>query len=452
MDSSVVINYPALIACFAALFAGVFLDQRFKLPLGVISYIAAFLIGERMLGMKSATLLGFMPASIVTTIILAMTFYGMLNSNGAVQYLGAKLLKPLKGKMALYPPLCFLISIACYFLFNMMAVNATIVPLLVLMGLQNGVSLPMIITPIYLGQLIGSQNPFVSPSAANKLAYLNTYGISDPHGTSIGMWVCAVITLVLTFVIMYIIFRGWKKGPDRPQYQAMADQLGEVEMTPALKKSLIVLVASIIVLVVPPLINTFFPSKAAATFASIFDVYNVFTVGILVCICLKIGDYQKAIKSIPVGIIVLICGVTTLMQVATKAGMVTLLQQITANASDRMMVPALFIMCAALSFFVSGSAVVPSLWPIISAVAKTPTQFIQLFCALYIGIAVSGISPLSSSGVYMLSMGIPEDLRQESTGVQFKIAILLPIVATVLTYFGSMAVASLFAQYATFIS
>ena len=441
----------ALIACLVALVIGIFLDQKFKVPLGIVSYVGAFLIGEQMVGLRSNQILEFFPSTVAVTIILAMTFFSFFSKNGATEYLGKKLMKPLRGKVALYPVLCLLISTVCYFMFNMMAVHAAIVPLLVLIGLQNGVSLPMIIIPAYLGQLIGSQNPFVGPAAANKIGYLNNYGISDPWGTSIGMSVTLTITVLGIFVISYLFFRGWKKGPDRPQYQGSVLEEKAQEMTPELKKSITVLVTSIILLVVPPLINTFFPSRIAATLAAIFDLYNVFSIGILACIILKINDFKTAIRSVNLEIIVLIAGVTTLAQVASKAGMVTLLQQLTNSVPDWLIVPAFWLMCAGLSFFVSGSAVVPSMWPIIVAIAKTPTQFIQLFAALYLGIAISGICPLSTSGVFMLSMSIPEDLRAESTKEQFKIAILLPIFGVIVILLGSMAVAGFFAKSAVIV-
>ena len=441
---AVEINAAALWLCLAVLVVGVIIDQKFKLPLGIFCFLGAFLIGERMLGLRSNAILGYFPSALVVTIILAMTFFGFINKSGATEYLGKKLLKPLKGKMALYPFICFVISVICYMFFNAMAVNAAIVPLLVLAGLKNRVKLPVIIFSCYLGQLVGTQNPFFGVGAANRIGYLTNYGIKDPAKASLGMWICAIITLVALLVVMYIVYRGWKKGPERAEFKDVEIDDSVQEMTPELKKSVIILVVSVILLVVPTLWNTLFPSKLASTLASIFDLYNVFTLGILACLILKVGDFRTAVKSIPMEIIILIAGVTTLAQVATQGGMVTVLQSITSSVPDWLMVPAFWIMCAALSFFVSGAAVVPAMWPIIIALANTPTQFIQLLFALYFGIAISGISPISTSGVYMLSMGIPESLRQESTKEQFKIAIIMPIIGAILILIGTTAVAGLF--------
>ena len=137
----------------------------------------------------------------------------------------------------------------------------------------------------------------------------------------------------------------------------------------------------------------------------------------------------------------MITGVTMLVKVAQQAGLQELCTNIANSVPTWLIAPVLLIICAFLSFFVAAPTVQPMLFPMAAAMAQTPAQALTYLSCVALGLAASGISPISSSGAGFLST-VADEERYVYAKNMFKMAFLGPIVMAIVAAVGGMSIFS----------
>nr|WP_199674789.1 SLC13 family permease [Pyramidobacter sp. CG50-2] len=118
------------------------------------------------------------------------------------------------------------------------------------------------------------------------------------------------------------------------------------------------------------------------------------------------GDQKKAVAGIPWGILLMICGINTLMAMVIKLGGIKLLAEYLATLMTQKTAPGVMGLTAGImSFFSSTSGVVmPTLIPTVTDVAKNVggVSTLALISAITNTASAAGMSPISTGG----SMGL----------------------------------------------
>lgn len=152
-----------------------------------------------------------------------------------------------------------------------------------------------------------------------------------------------------------------------------------------------------------------------------------------VLILLGVADEKKAIKGIPWGTLVFICGVGALVNVIDHLGGITLISDfLTGMMSARTATPILAATSGILSWVSSTTGVVmPALYPIAAEVCETfgeGVHYVELISGITAASFAAAISPLSTGGaIIMSSYSAARETSTEEMNKMFKTLFLLSV-------------------------
>jgi hypothetical protein len=195
-------------------------------------------------------------------------------------------------------------------------------------------------------------------------------------------------TLLSGFVftcVVYVMYKGWKVPNENPL------KLSEI---PAFNREQRYTIGAIIVMVVCCIgfkLNTGLFAFLAAS----------------VLVLLGVADEKAAIKGIPWGTLIFICGVGALVNVIDTLGSIKMISDfLTSFMTERTAAPILAASSGILSWVSSTTGVVmPALFPIAGEVCKTfpGANFVELISAITATSFAAAISPLSTGGAIIMS-------------------------------------------------
>ena len=151
-----------------------------------------------------------------------------------------------------------------------------------------------------------------------------------------------------------------------------------------------------------------------------------------ILILLGAADEKKAIKGIPWGTLVFICGVGTLISVINTLGGISLISDfLTSLMGPKTATPILAATSGILSWVSSTTGVVmPALFPIASeVVVQFPTlNYMELIAAITATSFAAAISPLSTGGaIIMSSISASKETTNEENNIMFRNLFLLSV-------------------------
>ena len=398
MDTA--INVPVLIACLIALVIAVIANNKFKMHLGVICLFFAFVIGIGMQGMSSNELLSGAPANIILIFLFAVPFFTAISQTGALQVLAKKLIRATKGKTGILP-FAIIIAIALISCCAEATVMYVLGPLVVTICLLTGMDLILACMLFAFAIPIGSANPFTTLTGQVIMGITQSSGAPDPFRLETAVWLNMILNSIILIIITMIIFKGFKLK------KAEIKEDENLEFTRDQKVAVRLFIVALILLVCPSVLAVIFPKAAVFTWLKgVLNVYSVYTLMTILAFILKIAKFNDTVKKVPWTVLATLVGVMLLIDVATAAGLGTLLSDIISNVPV-FLIPAILILCSSLfSFVATFFAVFPLLVPVAAAIsANTGLSFAMLVSCICIGAIGSGsTSPLSAMGAQILSV------------------------------------------------
>ena len=237
--------------------------------------------------------------------------------------------------------------------------------------------------------------------------------LSEPLGYSrfgLHLFLSTLLSGFLFTVVVYVLYKGYKVKADNPL------KLSEI---PKFNRDQWLTIIAIIVMVICCIgfkLDTGLFAFAAAA----------------VLILLGAVDEKKAIKGIPWGTLVFICGVGVLINVIDTLGGITLISDfLTKFMSEYTAAPILAATSGILSWVSSTTGVVmPTLFPIAADVCKTfgGANYVELISAITATSFAAAISPLSTGGaIIMSSYSAARETSTEELNKMFKTLFLLSV-------------------------
>ena len=156
----------------------------------------------------------------------------------------------------------------------------------------------------------------------------------------------------------------------------------------------------------------------------------VSAIGIILCLLFKVGKEVDAIHKVPFSIIIMICSMGMLINIAIDGGLVEQLSGwITANINSTFAPYMLTLTASIMSFFAATlGVVIPTLSLLVpSLVATTGLSPILLFTLVSLPGLYTGCSPFSTCGAMALA-GIDDDKERDKL---FKKLLILPIICAI---------------------
>lgn len=352
-----------------------------KVNLGFMSLGVAFILATvGGLGAKAVTS-GFSSSMFVT--LVGVTFlFGMASQNGTLDLFSKKIVALVGKHTVLIPVLMFVLSafisalgpghiaagilmttFAMYLAFEM-KINPWVTALFAKLGANAGCASPLSLTGLL----------------AKELSKPMGYGGFEAH--------LFFSTLLSGFVFTLLVYIG------SGSYKVKADNPLKWADIPKFNRDQKLTMAAIVIMVICCIGFKFDTGLFAFIMASVL-------------ILLGAADEKAAIKGIPWGTLVFICGVGSLVSVINKLGGIDLVSNfLNSFISDKTAVPIMAATSGIVSWVSSTTGVVmPALYPIAHQIAQQfgSVGYVELISAITATSFAAAISPLSTGGAIIMS-------------------------------------------------
>lgn len=365
------VSLIALLVCIVVAFIK-------KINAGILAIPLAFIVGVYMMGMSSKEVIAGFPTSLVFTLLGIMFILGIATSNGTLDKI-AELITNLAGsRVKLIPYVFYFFAVAVSCCVGGIIGGSLVCPIAMKVGKREGI-------PDYLtgtAVIFGVQGGAMTSIAANGIIALGLMNEIGMDGRVLPLWLHMMLSALICFTVCYLVGGGLKLAPLPLQ------ENGHTKITFD-RKQKITLVALLVLIVSTAVFKTDVPLTG-------------FTVGAIL-ILLGCGDANEAIKQISWTTIMLLAGVSMLVNVITVAGgidaaSVWLASIMTPATADSIMI----LTGGAMSAVSSATGVVmPTLIPTAPEIAAQmggTVSVASIVSSIVIGANIVPISPLSTMG------------------------------------------------------
>lgn len=377
-----------------------------KINLGFFALGAAFILGT-VGGMKASQITAGFSSSMFVTLVGVTFMFGMASQNGTLDLFSKKVVALVGKHTVLIPILMFLLSafisaigpghiaagilmttFAMYLAFEM-DINPMATSLYAKLGANAGCASTLSLTGILAKQL------------SEPLGY---------SGFGLHLFLSTLLSGFVFTLIVYILYKGYKVKADNPL---------KWSDIPKFNRDQRITIVTIIIVVI-------------CCIGFHFDTGLFAFVAASVLILLGCADEKKAIKGIPWGTLVFICGVGALVNVINKLGGISLVSDyLTSMMNANTATPILAATSGILSWVSSTTGVVmPALYPIAAEVSKSfaGVSYVELISAITATSFAAAISPLSTGGaIIMSSYSASKETTTEEMNNMFKTLFLLSV-------------------------
>ena len=372
---------------------------------GIIGLIAAYLFatfaaarGVEIDVAKIAT--GGWPMSVFFIVLATTLLFGIANINGTTQVLSKNIVCLARGNNKLLPLIFFVFGAVISGAGAGGLIVAVIMPVALFVAVQNSIPVVMMSLVTMGGIMVGGLSPLaINGIVARQLSL--EQGLMD-YST---MWLAYAVSMTIFSLLVYLLFGGLKAKNSTAADQAPAFTSFNKQQIMTLAAILIVLVGVIFLKQDIGLL-----SFACAGFLLLFNA----------------ADQKKAIAAIPWATVLLICGMTVLINVVrTVGGIDWLSDRLSAVIGPRSAQGIMVILGGLMGAVSSGTGVVmPTLIPLASELAVQSGGTISAM-ALVIGVIVGTngvvISPLSTVGGICVACA-PEGVNRDKLYNQLLLA------------------------------
>ena len=362
------------IGSLVLLFFVIFLGMVTKKNVGIIGFLAAYVYGTFVTGMKAKEIYaGGFPTTVFFLIMASTFLFGIANHNGTSEVLAKNVSFVARGNNKLIPWMFFAAGAILAGVGGSMLILVVIMPIAYSTCLSRHLDVTMTSIIVLAGGMIGG----LSPITLNGIV-ANTLAIQNGVDHYMPIWGAYSFSIFLMAFLAYLFFKGWKVPNTEP----------DKDFTPFHKAQVVTVICIILVC----LATIFFKQNiglVCLAFAAILILFNY---------C----DQKVAIAAVPWGTLMLITGMSMLLHVVDKSGGITFLTKmlsgiITTSTAQPIMI-ALGGLMGAVS---SGTGVVmPTLIPLAAklAAANPDLNAISLMLGVIVGTNGVVLSPFSTVG------------------------------------------------------
>ncbi|SBV99596.1 Dicarboxylate carrier MatC domain-containing protein [uncultured Alphaproteobacteria bacterium] len=386
-----------------AIVVSIALGYRTKINTGFFAIAFAYLLGCFVLGLKAPDVIKMWPIQIFFVIFAVSVFYNFALVNGTLEKLAGHLMYACRGFPYLLP---FAVFAAATIIAGLGAgfytVLAFMAPITLLLCDKTGMSKMIGAMAVNYGALAGA-NFMTSQSGLIFRGLMQNAGVEPDVAFVNAIGIFAGTMIIPVAVLGVLVFSNGHRT-------AMSGAIGEAvrpePFDPIQKKTLLLILTMMAIVLGAPLLHLAFPANATITFVnSKMNIGLVASVFSVVALLLRLGEEKKVVAMVPWSTLIMICGVGMLISVAIKAGTINLLASWVTTSLPTALVPlAMGVVAAIMSLFASTLGVVtPALFPTVpEIVSATGIDPLVLFVCIVVGAQSSAISPFSSGGSLML--------------------------------------------------
>jgi len=386
-----------------ALLIAITLSMLTNVNVGVVSLAFAWIVGVYLGGMPLNTVIGTFPVQLFLTLVGVTLLFGMAGINGTLGRLAARAVSLCRGNAGVIPVMFFLIALGLSSIGpGNIATTAILAPMAMAVGARAAVSPFLMALMVGNGAQAGALSPF-APTGVIVNGIMERIGLAGHEMQTYGNNLLA--HAIVTFGA-YFLFGGLKLFTKR----AVALELSQGDQAGARAEANLVETepfewvhwVTLGILTTLVLVVVFFEMQvgmAALTGAALLSLLGA-------------GNEKEAIKKMPWGVVIMVCGVTVLIGVLEKTQGMSLFADLLAKISTPGTVTLTIAFVTGLvSVYSSTSGVVlPAFLPTVPALAQQlgGADPLAIASAMYVGGHLVDLSPLSTIGALCIAALPPE--------------------------------------------
>lgn len=406
------ISLAAIMSIVALLIVVIISCVNEDLNVGFLGIAFAIIVGGIWGETTAAKVMGYFPTGLFMILVGVTFLFGMAQTNGTMEKLTAYSVRLCKGNTAFMPLIIFVLTTFVTTIGpGNIAGTALMAP--VAMAIATRIGMPaFLMTLIVVGAANGAAfSPFaptgiISNGIIAKMA--GGLGITDLSGLAWKIHFNSEIAQGLVNIGGFFILGGWAWIKKQRGETLNIDELAP-KPEPFNKHQILTLsmVGILILLVVLPGL----PATKAIFSKTVLNLLsNVGSIAFMLAGVLMLtgsGDSKAAIKVMPWGVMLMVCGVTVLIEVMDKAGGLNALVKVIGAISTPTTVNAwLGLITGAISAYSSSSGVVmPMFLPMVPGLIKEVGggNPIAMISSINIGAHLVDTSPLSTLGALCIA-------------------------------------------------
>lgn len=395
-----------------------------KVNTGYYAILLAFINGVFVYGFAVKKIAGMWPIYLFLMLFIVTLFYGFAIANGTLVKVAEKIIYKSRNHPAALP---FVLFFICMFFAGTgagaPATFAFISPLVMTVCIRSGISRVLAVVLIFTGATIGSQFPFSVGGII--VAQVAESTVSPGMGSvyCLNVLANAFVSMTIFFLISYFILKGYKTPNVAIKEPAPFNAVQ--------RKTLWIVLVVLCLIILPAVGKALLPGVSfIAALAKFCDVTVICAFGIILCLFFRVGNEKEAVSKIPFAIIIMVCSMGMLIELAVTAGLVDNLSAWVSRNVTSSVAPYILLSAAGIMSFFAATlgVVIPTLALLVPALAdSTGVSTVLLFTLIAIGGFYTGSSPFSTCGAMALA-GINDE--QESQRL-FKKLLLLPVASMI---------------------
>jgi Na+/H+ antiporter NhaD/arsenite permease-like protein len=370
-----------------ALAAAVTLSMLTKVNVGVVSLALAWIVGVYLGGMPLNTVIGTFPVQLFLTLAGVTLLFGMASANGTLERLAARAVHICRGNAGLIPVMFFAVAVLLSSIGpGNISTTAILAPMAMAVGAQAAIPPFLMALMVGNGAQAGALSPF-APTGVIVNGIMDRIGL---QGVEFATYTNNLMAHTAVTFVAYLIFGGaalFRKG---------SQEIGEtqaVKLEPFSRVHWLTL--GILVALVAGVIGWDLQvGMAALTGAAVLSLAGA-------------ADEKEAIRKMPWGVVLMVCGVTVLIGVLEKTQGMALFSDLLARISTPSTVTGIVaLVTGVVSVYSSTSGVVlPAFLPTIPGLVERlgGGDPLGIASAMMVGGHLVDLSPLSTIGALCIA-------------------------------------------------
>jgi Na+/H+ antiporter NhaD/arsenite permease-like protein len=379
----------SLLALLAVVIAGSFLPVN----VGVLAIAAAFVVGVPLAGLKIPAIVAGFPAGLFLTLVGVTLLFSQARVNGTLDRIAALAVSHARGRAGVIPIIFFLLALVFASIGpGNIAATALLAPVAMAAAGRAGVPAFLMAMMVCCGANAGALSPF-APTGIIANGLMAKIGIEDAQWTN---YSSLLVSQALVGFSGYFLLGGTRLLREGTGTAALEE--GSVGDSPLNWQQKLTL-ATIATLIVAVLVF-----KVDITIGAF--------VGAGVLSLARAADEKRALKDMPWGVVLMVCGVTVLIGVAEKTGGMDLLTSMLSELSTQQSITGVIaLVTGVISVYSSSSGVVlPAFLPTIPGLIEKlgGGDALAIASSINVGAHLVDVSPLSTLGALCISNAAPD--------------------------------------------
>jgi di/tricarboxylate transporter len=352
--------------------------------LGILAFVATFLVGTASLGLTEEEIFEGFPADLFVTIVGVTYLFAIAHRNGTVDLLVSAAVRLVRGKVALIPWVLFLVAavLTAFGTFTPAAV-AILAPIAMNFAFRYGLNPLMCGMLVISGAHAGAFSP-IAVSGALVLGLLDDTGLSVAPATL--FFASFAVNMVLS-VATYVLLHKRATLASAPQEEDVPSAAPS-----AVSWRQLLTLAALVALVIGALgfhLEIGFIALAAGALLAMLDMKR----------------QEEAVDGISWHTLLLVAGMMTYVAMLERAGIIKYVSEHAASLGAPVVVALLLCFTVAItSAFASSTAILTAIIPIaVPLLFSSHLSAAGLIAALAISTTIVDVSPFSTNGALVLS-------------------------------------------------